>query len=80
HNVECSEPRADARLLGKLDSELIEPLWISPTLVDSWSFTVMPPLSKLRQSRLGLGERFEGFKYGKEIWDTYTELKDLFEQ
>src|SRR5216683_6669019 len=33
HNVECSEPRTNARLLDKLVGEFIEPLCISPAFI-----------------------------------------------
>jgi hypothetical protein len=32
-NVECSEPRTNARLLDKLVGEFIEPLCISPAFI-----------------------------------------------
>ena len=33
HNVDCSEPRTNARLLDKLVGEFIEPLCISPAFI-----------------------------------------------
>ena len=33
HNVECSEPRTNARLLDKLVGEYIEPLCVSPAFI-----------------------------------------------
>ncbi|KAH0579757.1 Lysyl-tRNA synthetase, cytoplasmic [Termitomyces sp. J132] len=79
HNVECSEPRTNARLLDKLVGEFIEPLCISPAFIVGHP-QVMSPLAKWHRSRPGLCERFEGFLCGKEICNAYTELNDPFEQ
>ncbi|KAI0784655.1 lysyl-tRNA synthetase [Abortiporus biennis] len=79
HNVECSEPRTNARLLDKLVGEFIEPLCISPAFIVGHP-QVMSPLAKYHRSRPGLCERFEGFLCGKEICNAYTELNDPFEQ
>lgn len=79
HNVECSEPRTNARLLDKLVGEFIEPLCISPSFIVGHP-QVMSPLAKWHRSRPGLCERFEGFMCGKEFCNAYTELNDPFEQ
>ncbi|KAF9045745.1 lysine-tRNA ligase [Hymenopellis radicata] len=79
HNVDCSEPRTNARLLDKLVGEYIEPLCISPAFIVGHP-QVMSPLAKWHRSRPGLCERFEAFLCGKEICNAYTELNDPFEQ
>ncbi|KAJ3564172.1 hypothetical protein NP233_g8467 [Leucocoprinus birnbaumii] len=79
HNVECSEPRTNARMLDKLVGEYIEPLCISPAFILGHP-QVMSPLAKWHRSRPGLCERFEGFMCGKEFCNAYTELNDPFEQ
>jgi lysyl-tRNA synthetase class 2 len=79
HNVECSEPRTNARMLDKLVGEYIEPLCISPAFIVGHP-QVMSPLAKWHRSRPGLCERFEGFLCGKEFCNAYTELNDPFEQ
>jgi lysyl-tRNA synthetase class 2 len=78
-NIECSEPRTNARILDKLVGEFIEPLCISPAFIVGHP-QVMSPLAKWHRSRPGLCERFEGFMCGKEICNAYTELNDPFEQ
>lgn len=78
-NVDCSEPRTNARLLDKLVGEFIEPLCISPAFIVGHP-QVMSPLAKWHRSRPGLCERFEGFMCGKEFCNAYTELNDPFEQ
>ncbi|KAJ2929697.1 hypothetical protein H1R20_g7385, partial [Candolleomyces eurysporus] len=79
HNVDCSEPRTNARLLDKLVGEFIEPLCQSPAFIVGHP-QVMSPLAKWHRSRPGLCERFEGFMCGKEFCNAYTELNDPFEQ
>jgi lysyl-tRNA synthetase class 2 len=79
HNVDCSEPRTNARLLDKLVGEYIEPLCISPAFIVGHP-QIMSPLAKWHRSRPGLCERFEGFMCGKEFCNAYTELNDPFEQ
>ncbi|KIP06115.1 hypothetical protein PHLGIDRAFT_128470 [Phlebiopsis gigantea 11061_1 CR5-6] len=79
HNVDCSEPRTNTRLLDKLVGEYIEPLCISPAFIVGHP-QVMSPLAKYHRSRPGLCERFEGFMCGKEFCNAYTELNDPFEQ
>ncbi|KAI6166006.1 hypothetical protein EDD17DRAFT_1550072 [Pisolithus thermaeus] len=78
-NVECGEPRTNARLLDKLVGEFIEPLCVSPAFIVGHP-QVMSPLAKWHRSRPGLCERFEGFMCGKEFCNAYTELNDPFEQ
>ncbi|KAF8907878.1 hypothetical protein CPB84DRAFT_1674643 [Gymnopilus junonius] len=79
HNVECGEPRTNARMLDKLVGEFIEPLCVSPSFIVGHP-QVMSPLAKWHRSRAGLCERFEGFMCGKEFCNAYTELNDPFEQ
>nr|GAT60977.1 lysyl-tRNA synthetase [Mycena chlorophos] len=79
HNVDCSEPRTNARLLDKLVGEFIEPLCVSPSFIVGHP-QVMSPLAKWHRDRAGLCERFEAFMCGKEICNAYTELNDPFEQ
>jgi len=79
HDVDCSEPRTNARLLDKLVGEFIEPLCINPSFIVGHP-QVMSPLAKWHRSRPGLCERFEAFLCGKEICNAYTELNDPFEQ
>ncbi|KAG8738628.1 lysyl-tRNA synthetase [Ceratobasidium sp. 428] len=79
HNVECGEPKTNARLLDKLVGEFIEPLCISPSFIVGHP-QVMSPLAKWHRSRPGLCERFEGFMCTKEFCNAYTELNDPFDQ
>ncbi|ORX40697.1 hypothetical protein BD324DRAFT_611813 [Kockovaella imperatae] len=79
HNVDCSEPKTNARLLDKLVGEFIETQCISPSFIVGHP-QVMSPLAKYHRSRPGLCERFEGFIFTKEVCNAYTELNDPFDQ
>ncbi|TXT11132.1 hypothetical protein VHUM_01883 [Vanrija humicola] len=75
HNVDCSEPKTNARLLDKLVGEFIEVQCINPSFICGHP-EVMSPLAKYHRSRPGLTERFECFIATKEICNAYTELND----
>ena len=79
HNVHCSEPKTNARLLDKLVGEFIESQCINPSFIVGHP-QVMSPLAKYHRSRPGLCERFEAFMCTKEICNAYTELNDPFDQ
>ncbi|WVW86053.1 lysine-tRNA ligase [Kwoniella bestiolae CBS 10118] len=79
HNVDCSEPKTNARLLDKLVGEFIENQCINPSFIVGHP-QVMSPLAKYHRSRPGLCERFEAFMCTKEICNAYTELNDPFDQ
>ncbi|OXB35516.1 lysine-tRNA ligase [Cryptococcus neoformans] len=79
HNVDCSEPKTNARLLDKLVGEYIENQCVNPSFIVGHP-QVMSPLAKYDRSRPGLCERFEAFLCTKEICNAYTELNDPFDQ
>ncbi|GAA5836014.1 hypothetical protein JCM11251_006626 [Rhodosporidiobolus azoricus] len=79
HNVDCSEPRTNARLLDKLVGEFIENQCISPSFIVGHP-QVMSPLAKHHRSTPGLCERFELFVATREVANAYTELNDPFIQ
>lgn len=79
HNVDCSEPKTNARLLDKLVGEFIETQCINPSFIVGHP-QVMSPLAKYHRSRPGLCERFEAFMCTKEFANAYTELNDPYDQ
>ncbi|KAH9874081.1 Protein kinase [Plenodomus lingam] len=78
-NVDCSEPRTNARMIDKLVGEFIEETAINPTFIVGHP-EVMSPLAKYHRDIPGLCERFEAFVCKKEICNAYTELNDPFDQ
>ncbi|KAA8911134.1 hypothetical protein FN846DRAFT_467747 [Sphaerosporella brunnea] len=79
HNIECSPPQTNARMLDKLVGEFIEEQCINPTFITGHP-QMMSPLAKYHRERTGLCERFEAFVCKKEIVNAYTELNDPFDQ
>ncbi|KAJ1923728.1 lysyl-tRNA synthetase [Tieghemiomyces parasiticus] len=75
HNVECSAPRTNARLLDKLVGEFLEVECVNPTFITCHP-QMMSPLAKWHRSAPGLCERFELFVATKEVCNAYTELND----
>lgn len=79
HNIDCSPPQTNARLLDKMVGEFIEETCINPTFITGHP-QMMSPLAKYHRSVPGLCERFEAFVCKKEIVNAYTELNDPFDQ
>ncbi|KAF1930343.1 lysyl-tRNA synthetase [Didymella exigua CBS 183.55] len=74
-NIQCSEPRTNARMIDKF----IEETAINPTFITGHP-EVMSPLAKYHRDIPGLCERAEAFVCKKEIANFYTELNDPFVQ
>jgi len=79
HNVECSPPHTNSRLIDKLVGEFIEPQCTNPSFIIEHP-QIMSPLAKWHRSKPNLTERFELFVNGKEWCNAYTELNDPHRQ
>jgi lysyl-tRNA synthetase, class II len=79
HNIDCSPPQTNARMLDKLVGEFIEETCVNPTFIFGHP-QMMSPLAKYSRDKPGLCERFEVFVCKKEICNAYTELNDPFDQ
>ncbi|OLY78768.1 Lysine-tRNA ligase, cytoplasmic [Smittium mucronatum] len=75
HEIDCSAPRTNSRLLDKLVSEFLETQCINPTFIINTP-QMMSPLAKYHRSINGLSERFELFIATREVINAYTELND----
>ncbi|KAJ2868441.1 lysyl-tRNA synthetase [Coemansia aciculifera] len=76
HNVDCSAPRTNARMLDKLVGEFLEVQAMERPLFITNHPQMMSPLAKYHRSIPGLCERFELFVATKEVCNAYTELND----
>ncbi|KAJ2489512.1 lysyl-tRNA synthetase [Coemansia sp. RSA 2050] len=76
HNVECSAPRTNARMLDKLVGEFLEVQAMEKPMFITNHPQMMSPLAKYHRSIPGLCERFELFVATKEVCNAYTELND----
>ncbi|KAG4435396.1 Protein kinase [Cadophora sp. M221] len=79
HNITCSPPQTNARMLDKLVGEFIESVCINPTFIIHHP-KMMSPLSKSHPLYPGLTERAEAFVCKREICNFFTELNDPYEQ
>lgn len=75
HNIDCSAPRTNARLLDKLIGHFLESECVNPTFLINHPL-IMCPLAKWHRNNPNLSERFELFVCGMELANAYTELND----
>jgi lysyl-tRNA synthetase class 2 len=76
-NVDPTKGRG--RLIEELISTFVEPNLIQPTFLLDYPVE-MSPLAKRKRGDDQLVERFEGFVYGMEVANAFTELNDPLEQ
>lgn len=79
HDVACSAPETNSRMLDKLVERFIESTCTNPTLIINHP-KLMSPLAKTHHLYSGLTERAEAFVCGKEICNLFSELNDPYEQ
>mmetsp|Transcript_17334 Transcript_17334/g.20056 ORF Transcript_17334/g.20056 Transcript_17334/m.20056 type:complete len:610 (+) Transcript_17334:108-1937(+) len=75
HDLECSPPHTNARLLDTLVGEFLENAITHPTFITEQP-EIMSPLAKSHRTKKGLTERFELFVCQRELANAYTELNN----
>ena len=70
---------ARGKLIEQLLEEFVEPSFIQPTFMYDYPRDISP-LAKNKPGDPATVERFEGFVYGMEICNAFTELNDPLEQ
>lgn len=68
-----------AKIIDEIFSELIQPELIQPTFVYDYPIE-LSPLAKRHREIPGLVERFEGFIFGREVCNAFSELNDPIDQ
>ncbi|XP_055949671.1 uncharacterized protein LOC129983964 [Argiope bruennichi] len=78
HEIRCSEPQTNSKLLNKLVEHFIEKTTVNPTFVCDYPI-IMSLLAKQHPDICGLNERFELFIKGIKVVNGYTALNDPIE-
>jgi lysyl-tRNA synthetase, class II len=78
-NMDVDPTKGKGRLIEELISTFVEPNLIQPTFLLDYPVE-MSPLAKKKRGDDQLVERFEGFVYGMEVANAFTELNDPLEQ
>ena len=77
--IEADPNKGRGRLIEELISACVEPKLVQPTFLLDYPVE-MSPLAKRKRGDDHLVERFEGFVYGMEVANAFTELNDPLEQ
>jgi lysyl-tRNA synthetase class 2 len=77
--IEADPNKGRGRLIEELISTCVEPKLVQPTFLLDYPVE-MSPLAKRKRGDDHLVERFEGFVYGMEVANAFTELNDPLEQ
>jgi lysyl-tRNA synthetase, class II len=67
------------KLLDEIFGQTVQPHLVQPTFITDYPIE-LSPLAKRHRSKPGLVERFEGFVFGKEICNAFSELNDPIDQ
>lgn len=79
HKLEVKHRLVRPNVINALFEELVQPQLVGPTFIKDYPIDISP-LTRKHRSKEGWVERFEGFIYGMEVANAYSELNDPFEQ
>ena len=79
HGVELEKGAGKGKLIDELFGATVEPEIVQPTFVTDYPLE-LSPLAKKHREKKGLVERFEGYVFGREICNAFSELNDPIDQ
>ncbi|MCK5457205.1 MAG: lysine--tRNA ligase, partial [Melioribacteraceae bacterium] len=79
HGVELEKGAGKGKLIDELFGATVESEIVQPTFVTDYPIE-LSPLAKKHRSKTGLVERFEGYVFGREICNAFSELNDPIDQ
>ena len=77
--IEIGAIHSRAKFIDELFSVTVEPELIQPTFVIDYPLE-LSPLAKKHRTKEGVVERFEGYVFGREICNAFSELNDPIDQ
>lgn len=79
NGLELEPSLQKAKIIDEIFGELVQPDLIQPTFIHGYPIEISP-LAKIHRNDKNVVERFEGFVFGRELCNAFSELNDPLDQ